>query len=93
MHWLKPEPNAQPSPAIPIADAFKGTAMMEFNSPFKKENLKSVWLWIDKGDNGGATFRAWVNYKNKSSEGKHELIAETFQGLVDNVNVFINGMP
>lgn len=94
MNWLSRKP--EEVPALPVKpkldEAFKGQSMIDFVSPFKKESLQSVWFLIRKDWEGAIVMEAWVNYKNTSSEGKHTVTADTFQGLVDKINEFINGM-
>jgi hypothetical protein len=93
LSWLTPRTD-EPGPlARPkITESIHSNTLIDFDDPFKKGNLESVWLIVDKNYKGEITFDAHVKYKSGSAEGKQEIKAESFQGLVDKVNIFINGM-
>lgn len=92
MNWLKPREPQKPDVKSKMEDAFTGSSVIDFVSPFKKNSLNWVMFWIQKDHRGQVAMHAKVKYKNENSEGETQINAETFQALVDKVNTFINGM-
>lgn len=90
MNWLKPR---EPEVKTKLDEAFTGSSVIDFVSPFKKNSLERVMFWVAKDHRGNVNMHAQVKYKNANSEGETTINADTFQALVDKVNIFINGMP
>lgn len=83
---------ATPQEKPKMEEAVHGNAMIDFTNPFSKQNLERVFIHIRKNWEGQIVFEGNIKYTNGKSTGEHALEADSFQGLVDKLNLYISNI-
>jgi hypothetical protein len=83
---------AAPQEKPKMEESIHGRAVIDFTNPFSKQNLERVFIHIYKDHRDSIIFSGEIKYATGNSSGAHKVEAESFQGLVDKLNLCIGNI-